>query len=715
MAKSCEEAIPFLLGLYEALLSDVATYDPLLAKGCEKDLLSLRKLVQSRGPTVLFEELPKACKHLDKCLDSGLYTRSGLPTTSGPSDRYKTPMLFGGLYLKIFHEDGTLHQEVDPYAVFLLRTLLCLGKKVRIESDEGTDHAVRAFIETDDAIPDPHQIWENDGPFSSDLWHEAVPWMDTSTTPCETEAIFQKWKEHAGIADLFVAREARRKGITSREVWRSLSYVSLNRLTEQWDSLARVMFHISRWIMAEIGHYNPYLHKCKHGPGAIAAVSGLGINKYEWYSWPERLETCFPIADFGYYSKSSWADLHPMVPEGEEPSRLCAVPKTFRKPRLIAAEPSSHAFCQQNILDFLRGRLCGKDAIARGELDFRDQTRNQTLALLGSEQRFIGGLDDRRRPCTMDLSEASDRISTQLVDLVFSFNRLLHWALIATRTRSVRVKTGPDRPEFVMRLKKFSTMGSAVTFPVQTILFWVLCKTAVVWASLNARRLPVTAQNIKNCMWTEPVSAYGDDLIVPVGAVGVAQELLEAFGLKINYDKTFTGGNFRESCGVDAFRSANVTPIYCRRADVSQPESLVSMTETANHLYQRWLLKSASYIRGVVAKHVCFPYVACDSGVLGNKTRIAPSVAPKYRWNSALQRCEVSITGIKTVSERASPEDDSRLFQYFVEDPEPHDEWEAGYLDRSRVKLTRRWVPATDLYGDWLSKDIREPREGYTE
>jgi len=63
---------------------------------------------------------------------------------------------------------------------------------------------------------------------------------------------------------------------------------------------------------------------------------------------------------------------------------------------------------------------------------------------------------------------------------------------------------------------------------------------------------------------TSKISVYGDDLIYPIEALEDVRAGLEFFGFTVNKEKSFSTGNFRESCGKDYFFGRNVRPFYLK-------------------------------------------------------------------------------------------------------------------------------------------------------
>lgn len=149
----------------------------------------------------------------------------------------------------------------------------------------------------------------------------------------------------------------------------------------------------------------------KHGPGATADRL-VGNKKYGQTVWPTRLEAVFPYQEFvrpGHVSPDSLveSELVPdfVEPGSEIPVRVISVPKTQKTTRIIAIEPTCMQYTQQSLKEVISD-FVAKDVLLRDFIGFDDQTPNQRLAQKGS---FDGSL------ATLDLSEASDRVSNQLV------------------------------------------------------------------------------------------------------------------------------------------------------------------------------------------------------------------------------------------------------------------------------------------------------------
>lgn len=144
---------------------------------------------------------------------------------------------------------------------------------------------------------------------------------------------------------------------------------------------------------------------------------------------------------------------------------------------------------------------------------------------------------------TADQSSASDNITCTLVRMLFE----QRWAdaLFAGRIGKVKIDgTALD-------LATFSTMGNGVTFPLQTLVFLGLLKGVE------------DVLGLKN----QTISVFGDDMIYPLTMHETVLTVFGELGLLINADKTFSTGDFRESCGGDYYRGYDVRPALMSRSD----------------------------------------------------------------------------------------------------------------------------------------------------
>lgn len=635
--------------VYEALLADATYTFPTLESEFERDLERLQSFVKHRGARVYLEYLPAIGKHLDRCLSDGKYIQSGLPLTKRVSPWVVVPKFLRGLYLLVFDETGCLREDCNFEAVFFLRQIYFAAKKADYDcSQDKVEDAVRDFVETDMLLPELDEYWN------------AVEPDDLAKGPP-----YRGFGKSALLKDRLSSIENPRRRL------------DISIFLTKLDTVSSI-------VTSTLGSYRPADWRFRHGPGAISEATGP-YNKYCWTNWSEPLESEYPIADFGFYNLSSWAarcdeslPVEPIQSRIDRPSRLIAVPKTFAGPRLIAAEPSEHQWCQQNIWHYFCRRV--RRTWMHGFVDFNDQSRNQRLCLLGSRNNALA---------TVDLSAASDRVTCQAVGQFFRGNPKLLSSLRACRTRSVEQDLVETLPRTV-QLRKFSTMGSACTFPVETVLFLGIAISAV----LTTRRLAPTLKNILSLQGE--VAVFGDDVVIPVDSRELFVAALEVLYFKVNDHKSFWTGKFRESCGVDAFDGVNVTPVYWHRPYNGGPESLASVVECRNNYYSKWLLHTAAYLASTLPRGL--PEVAMSSGVFGLKTRCRPrNVYLQSRYNRRLQRVELRVRSLIAKQDRAPTNDDTALLQYFTEEPGPLTKWTHGVPQRPLLKIKQRWVCEEDM------------------
>lgn len=447
----------------------------------------------------------------------------------------------------------------------------------------------------------------------------------------------------------------------------------------------------------------------RHGPGATAERIS-GNRKYRWLRWHERLERFFPFLGMGLSinaHQNREFELVTFVPETEEqPVRVVTVPKTMKGPRVIAIEPVCVQYVQQAIRSYLYDAI-EEYPLTAGHINFRDQSINQRIAMTSS---------DDGRYATIDLSEASDRVPRSLALMMFRSNPDVMDAIDACRSMNATLPSGEKLP-----LEKFASMGSALCFPVESMYFYTICVIAL----LRGMNLPVTFRNIRKA--ARDVYVYGDDLIVPSAYAVTVLDHLQKYNCKVNVNKTFLTGKFRESCGVDAYAGQVVTPTYIRKPlprSRQQPSDILSWTATANLFYKKGFWRTSA----CMFKHVerilgSLPYVQDDSPALGRMSFLgfrAVSTAEKsrYRWNcdshhfeikcwtaqpvyrpdvlegyAALQKCLLRLgperpsDDDRTVDERLLDESKGNLRA--PSDPQ-HLERSALY---GAVVLKRRWVP----------------------
>lgn len=287
----------------------------------------------------------------------------------------------------------------------------------------------------------------------------------------------------------------------------------------------QLIMTVRRKISQVLG--NPNYHwtgDCGFGPGADRSTVGGFTAAYD------KLQTSGDVThacksylkayvENSYLNRKFQYDIHTrdLLVETTTGNRVTFVPKNSKTDRSIAVEPRWNIFFQKGLGCYIRRRL------SRFGVDLNDQTRNQTLAGRGSRHG---------RWATIDLKSASDTVSREIIWDLFPVD----WAIMLDQVRS---PMGTLEKGIPFRYEKWSSMGNGYTFELESLLFFAICSA-----------------------FTDTLSVYGDDLIVPTAHYHAIVEALSFFGFDTNSEKSFHEGPFRESCGSDYFNGVLVTPIY---------------------------------------------------------------------------------------------------------------------------------------------------------
>jgi len=425
-----------------------------------------------------------------------------------------------------------------------------------------------------------------------------------------------------------------------------------------------------------------------HGPGAVADKF-FGNEKWNQPAWPERLEEVFP---FGRYAYSSWSlflddldsDARTPLSGTETPVRVITVPKTLKTPRIIAIEPVYMQYMQQGL------RRAFEKAVKVSDLgclvDYESQLPNQEMAHLGSRKGSFA---------TLDLSDASDRVSNQLVrNMLYNYPDLFR-AIDATRSRAADV---PGHG--VIRLAKFASMGSALCFPIESLVFATITMMACYKAHLEMVEPSSQLRPHDFAMeYAGSVRTYGDDIIVPSRFARAVVDELEFFGMKVNHAKSFWTGRFRESCGKEYFSGHDVTYVKVRAVLPSrqqlEAERIISIVKTSalrNHLFEYGYWRTCQQLDLLLEEFIPYPAVGPDSPAIG---RLSSLGYQADRWDDNLYLPLVKGVTVRVKSPVSQLDGSGALMKYFAKDselPNPDSEhlFRAGRPPRLRLK--RGWL-----------------------
>lgn len=303
----------------------------------------------------------------------------------------------------------------------------------------------------------------------------------------------------------------------------------------------------------------------KNGSGAVAGDERGDIEKSLNFSVSPKLKRIFSVGSplrVRNEGDPSWEWMTNSFPEDRQSgrndtSRLMFVPKNYKTARSICMEPTSVMFFQQAIywelVKMINSSMFGRF------IQIHNQGRNQEGAMYGSRTNEVD---------TIDLSAASDRVHIDVVRKIFP-RHILH-PLLATRTSYVLLPDG-----VVRKVSKFAPMGSALCFPVQSLIFASVCilayiryfggesYTDILSSGVNIRRWISRniARDFRVSTTCETIAVYGDDIICDSRTTPDIVSMLTDLGFEVNTSKSFTSDDaVRESCGIYAISGIDITP-----------------------------------------------------------------------------------------------------------------------------------------------------------
>lgn len=385
-------------------------------------------------------------------------------------------------------------------------------------------------------------------------------------------------------------------------------------------------------MSGRMGIWDDYLREPygRHGPGAVAGRE-KGVQKWDFCYIPglnRRLYSWKPEEFFFKCSANPFA-------------RVIAVPKDFRGPRIICIEPKEFQFAQQGLMDLLYETM-HRDPVLRTSLNMVDNSASRASCY-------------RSDTATIDLKDASDYISLRLVKLVFP-----RWMYkLLTRYRSRKLSLDGE----LFTYKSFATMGSAVCFPVESLVFWVFARAAM---------------NLRGHVRDE-LFVFGDDIVCSRRNMACILEAYSLCGFKLNPEKTCSDSAIREACGEYTFwlKPCNITRF--KTTNMSAISNFVSFLDYARQLDANGYDQVARELLTRLCSVYPVPY----------GTRWAPSYGRNLcpmRWNKHYQRCEVRMPIPVQVGQSLPLSGDARLYAWYT----------GNSLDpsfRGTVKVKRKWTP----------------------
>lgn len=433
----------------------------------------------------------------------------------------------------------------------------------------------------------------------------------------------------------------------------------------------------SRFINDVFGTFDHRNITPRHGPGVVATGEESHA-KHVFSRLYTAIERVYPFTEYYVYSTAHIADDYNRIQELQVlqagTTKVKLVPKDSRGPRIISCEPLEYQWIQQGLGRAVMAHL-ESHRLTAGHVNFTDQAINRRLALEGSaDQRWV----------TLDMKEASDRVGVDLVQKMFWTVQPLLDALLATRSPCSELPSGR-----VVQLNKFATMGSCLCFPVQAIVFYALAVVAI------RREYGVTRREA-----LDSVYVFGDDIIVDARYYPALLQWLPTVGLRFNDGKCCTAGFFRESCGCDAYKGVDVTPlrlkkVWCRpRVSADVIEAYV---DHSNMAYARSYKRLANLTGSLVEKQLDATLPVLPKGSQGRgyfalirDASVFQAGSARVRYNSILHRFEIRAWTSRTPTVRVPSDAWSMVLRRLTS---PSDIHEPGVFAVSRGNcLHRGWT-----------------------
>lgn len=308
--------------------------------------------------------------------------------------------------------------------------------------------------------------------------------------------------------------------------WGQGSFSELNSILE---SAALEIGHI-------LGDFNTeeWFSLCNHGPNATFGVkreaSYLSTKVY-------TLDGTLPaISLFKCYLAwnttlrqhlDQWRGETPLPFQEVAGSKLSFVPKKFDSLRTMLIEPTINQFLQLG----LGGLIAKKLLKANVDLSTQPEVHRNLVSLVTKYGLPLA---------TIDWSQASDRIWLTLCQKLLPSD----WYAVLCDVRSPTTEFHGKTYDLTMA----GSMGCGFTFPLQTLLF--LCLLRALARERGHEQF---------------VSVFGDDCIIDSSMEDDVKWLAHELDWKLNADKSFFEGGFRESCGCDSFHGSDVRPFMIER------------------------------------------------------------------------------------------------------------------------------------------------------
>lgn len=311
--------------------------------------------------------------------------------------------------------------------------------------------------------------------------------------------------------------------------------------------VSRVLYSAREKIAKTLGDLNAseLVDLCSFGPGSSSSVPRRKAHPSNKFLSADVTASAAPFVSWFFQDAGYPRPKLNLV----EVSRVEFVPKNFKSDRIIAIEPDWNIFFQKGVGALIRR------AMKRVGVDLDHQSE------LHGHLARTSSLDGKL--ATLDLSSASDTISLALVRFLLPDR----WFVVLNSLRTNAVQIDGEN----QYVHKFSSMGNGFTFELESLIFYSLAYAAS-----------------KEVGTQGTVSTFGDDIILPTGAVELFKTVLQVCGFRLNQQKSYSTSYFRESCGYHFFDGKDVKPLYVKgniRNDIERYKFCNALRRLAHRVY----------------------------------------------------------------------------------------------------------------------------------
>jgi len=316
-----------------------------------------------------------------------------------------------------------------------------------------------------------------------------------------------------------------------------------------------------------------WFDECKHSSGSSIGVPYQDTSLESKFTFPlSTTERVRPMMEryFEYDNRTHLA-VQKLNCYSDKPkylhvngSRATTVEKNDTVRRFICVEPTCNMFLQQGLMHMMYKRM---------------KYYSLDVECLPDEHKSRARISSiTSREATIDWSSASDCVSIELLRWLLPPK----WFDVVELVRSPTTLISGTEVE----LNMISTMGNAVTFPLETLVFWTFAHACDLTAKNKGNTLFPEWNELKRC------SVFGDDCIVPSEIAPIFIEAMTDVGFIINNEKSYYSTiKFRESCGGDYLAGYSTRPYFIKAPTSERMSSLEPwLYIVLNSLIQKYIL-----------------------------------------------------------------------------------------------------------------------------